>query len=301
MWPLSDLMQAFRMRAQYGSLVGMNARNVSLVRKYNRREDYRFADDKILCKSVMVAAGVAVPTTVAIGDGLRDIPRLIDLLRGRGSFVVKPASGSGGDGIVVVGEAGEGGWQTAKGRFVSEEAMARHLAEIVFGAFSKDLEDRILIEERVVPHALFAEFFAGGVSDIRIILLEGEPLMGMVRIPTLASGGRANLHQGGLGVAMDLQTGRTFRAVSKGVSIWRHPETGGALLGRQLPHWEETMSTARRAATSVPLGYVGVDLVVDAVKGPMVLELNARPGLEIQNINARGLGEALSERGKEAA
>lgn len=301
MWPLSDLAEAFRNRARYGTLVGMNARNVALVRSYNRREDYRYADDKILCKSVLQEAGVAVPVTVATGEGLRDIPRLLDLLRGRGQFVVKPASGSGGDGIVVVGEPGDGGWQTAKGLFLSEEAMSRHLAEIVFGAFSKDLEDRILVEERVVPHPLFAEFFAGGVSDIRIILLEGVPLMGMVRIPTRASGGRANLHQGGLGVAMDLETGRTFRAVSKGVSIWRHPETDGALLGRQLPHWEETMAVARRAAMSVPLGYVGVDLVVDATKGPMVLELNARPGLEIQNINAKGLGEALRKIGKEAA
>ena len=43
--------------------------------------------------------------------------------------------------------------------------------------------------------------------------------MGMVRIPTLASGGRANLHQGGIGVAMDLATGLTFRAVSRGESV----------------------------------------------------------------------------------
>ena len=301
MWLLSDLAEAFRNRSRYGTLVGMNARNVALVRGYNRREDYVFADDKILCKSLLERGGVAVPPTIATGEGLRDIPRLLALLRGRSNFVVKPASGSGGDGIVVVGEADEGGWQTAKGRFVDEAELGRHLAEIVFGAFSNDLEDRILIEERIVPHALFAEFFSGGVSDIRIILLEGVPLMGMVRIPTLASGGRANLHQGGIGVAMDLATGVTFRAVSRGESVLRHPETDGALIGRQLPHWEQTLEVARLAAASVPLGYVGVDIVVDAVRGPLVLELNARPGLEIQNINGRGLGAALAAAGKEVA
>ena len=125
--------------------------------------------------------------------------------------------------------------------------------------------------------------------------------MGMVRIPTLASGGRANLHQGGIGVAMNLATGVTFRAVSRGESVLRHPETGGALIGRQLPHWEQTLEVARLAAASVPLGYVGVDIVVDAVRGPLVLELNARPGLEIQNINGRGLGAALAAVGKEVA
>ena len=38
-----------------------------------------------------------------------------------------------------------------------------------------------------------------------------------------------------------------------------------------------------------PLGYLGVDLVVDAKLGPQVLEINVRPGLEIQNVNAMGL------------
>lgn len=162
MWLLTDLAEAFRNRSRYGTLVGMNARNVALVRGYNRREDYLFADDKILCKSMLEAGGVSVPPTITTGEGLRDIPRLLGLLRGRSNFVVKPASGSGGDGIVVVGEADEDGWQTAKGSFLGEAELGRHLAEIVFGAFSNDLEDRILIEERIVPHALFAEFFSGG-------------------------------------------------------------------------------------------------------------------------------------------
>ncbi|MDX5335526.1 MAG: alpha-L-glutamate ligase-like protein, partial [Marinobacter sp.] len=37
------------------------------------------------------------------------------------------------------------------------------------------------------------------------------------------------------------------------------------------------------------LGYMGVDLVVDAYKGPLLLELNARPGLAIQMANGEGL------------
>ena len=42
MWLLSDLAEAFRNRSRYGTLVGINARNVALVRGYNRREDYLF-------------------------------------------------------------------------------------------------------------------------------------------------------------------------------------------------------------------------------------------------------------------
>jgi hypothetical protein len=57
MWLLSDLAEAFRNRSRYGTLVGMNARNVMLVRGYNRREDYQFADDKILCKTLLEKGG----------------------------------------------------------------------------------------------------------------------------------------------------------------------------------------------------------------------------------------------------
>ncbi len=37
------------------------------------------------------------------------------------------------------------------------------------------------------------------------------------------------------------------------------------------------------------LVYQGVDIVLDKDKGPMILELNARPGLNIQLANQSGL------------
>lgn len=37
------------------------------------------------------------------------------------------------------------------------------------------------------------------------------------------------------------------------------------------------------------LGYIGVDIVLDRDLGPLVLELNARPGLSIQLANKIGL------------
>ena len=51
------------------------------------------------------------------------------------------------------------------------------------------------------------------------------------------------------------------------------------------------------------LGYIGVDFVLDRDHGPMILELNARPGLAIQMANGNGLlprlrkVEALAARG----
>ena len=41
------------------------------------------------------------------------------------------------------------------------------------------------------------------------------------------------------------------------------------------------------------LGYLGVDIVLDRYHGPLILELNARPGLAIQIANRVGLAQRL--------
>lgn len=280
------------------ALYGINRRNVELVYAYNRRGDYPIADDKLLCKQYMVAAGVPVPETVVVCNGLFAVASTLDALAEEDQFVVKPANGGGGEGIVVVGERlGPGRWRRAGGSELTARVLHRHLAAIVLGAYSGELEDRAFVERRIVPHALYVDLWADGLCDVRVITLRGEPVIAMVRVPTAQSGGRANLHQGGLGLGIDLATGTTVRVVHRGRTIAAHPETGRPLLGLELPAWRETLDVARRAAAAVPLGYLGCDVVVDRVRGPLLLEINARPGLEIQNVNGVALGGALAARG----
>ncbi|MCA9675641.1 MAG: hypothetical protein KC464_11440, partial [Myxococcales bacterium] len=244
-------------------LVGINRRNVELVYAQNPRKHYPIADDKLLCKVHLERAGVPVSRTIVTCDGLRDIPATLRALEDHAEFVVKPAHGSGGAGIVVVGERVTGGWRRAGGGKVTLRDLHRHLADIVFGAYSGDLTDRAFVEERIVPHQTFVELWADGLCDLRVITLRGTPVMAMVRVPTLQSGGRANLHQGGLGLAVDLATGHTVRAVHRGRSVTHHPESNAPLVGLALPAWDQVLEVARAAAGGVPLGYLGVDIVVD--------------------------------------
>jgi hypothetical protein len=44
---------------------------------------------------------------------------------------------------------------------------------------------------------------------------------------------------------------------------------------------------------TIGLAYLGVDIVLDAARGPVVLEANARPGLAIQTANTEGLLHSL--------
>lgn len=279
-------------------LVGINRRNVTLVYAHNPRQNYPQADDKLLCKELMAKHGVGLARTLAVCDGLSGIPAVLQQLDTLGDFVVKPATSSGGDGIIVVGERLRAGvWRAPGGdgkKLITRDDVRHRLAEIVFGAFSGDLEDRAFVEERVVPHPVFHSLWGEGLCDIRIITLETTPCFAMVRVPTRESAGRANLHQGGIGLALDIDSGVTTRAWYRGRSVLHHPEGGASLVGVQMPNWGIVLDTARRAARAISLGYLGVDVVVDARGAPLVLEVNARPGLEIQNVHGRGLGAALA-------
>lgn len=285
------------------ALVGINRRNVNFVYAHNPRSAYPEADDKLLCKELMAKQGVGLAKTLVVCDGLYAIPQTLEILRTLEHFVVKPANASGGAGIIVVGErCGDGVWKKAGGKgTVGIDEIRYRLGEIVFGAFSGDLDDRAFVEERIFPHQVFQDFWSGGLCDVRVITLDAMPFFAMVRVPTFESDGRANLHQGGIGLALDIETGLTTRAYYRGRSITHHPEGGGLLIGVQLPQWSGILETATLAARSVRLGYLGVDVVVDEKRGPMVLEVNARPGLEIQNVHARGLAEALEQARARAA
>jgi alpha-L-glutamate ligase-like protein len=111
----------------------------------------------------------------------------------------------------------------------------------------------------------------------------------MVRLPTRMSGGRANLHQGALGAGIDITNGITLSAVWRNDIVGEHPDTGNMIMGVKIPNWEALLRLAARCYELTGLGYQGVDIVLDKDKGPLILELNARPGLNIQIANRAGL------------
>ena len=62
-----------------------------------------------------------------------------------------------------------------------------------------------------------------------------------------------------------------------------------------MPWWDEILLLAARCYEVTQLGYLGADVVLDKDHGPMILELNARPGLAIQTANGQGLHTRLRE------
>jgi alpha-L-glutamate ligase-like protein len=181
------------------------------------------------------------------------------------------------------------------------EQLRQHVSDILSGMYSLGgRPDQAMVQYRVLLHPVFEPIAYKGIPDIRVVLYRNQPAMAMLRLPTKASNGRANLHQGGIGTGVDLDTGRTNHAVQNNRFVDRHPDTGASVVGLQVPYWPEVLRMSRRVAEAVGLGYIGVDIIVDATRGPMLLEANARPGLAIQIANARGLRPRLAEIDAEA-
>lgn len=273
-------------------VLGMNERNIGLIYPNNKRVNYKYADDKYLAKSIMENNDVKCPKTYGVVEKIGEIEEVWHMVSEWNALVVKPAKGAGGKGIMVLSKK-EGQWVSG-GKVVSQSKIFSHIANIIFGVFSFGDDDRALIEEYIRPHEFFGQIYEAGVPDFRIILLKGVPLMGMLRMPTAQSGGKANLHQGGLGIGIDMQTGKLKRAYDGKKHMDVHPDSGSIILGRPIPYWEELVALSIKTAKEFPLDYLGVDLVIDKAKGPMVMEVNVRPGLGIQLANQQGMNEVMS-------
>jgi alpha-L-glutamate ligase-like protein len=271
-------------------ILGMNRRNAACILDHNPRGKFPLVDDKLRLDALCRTIGVATPEIYGVLHSHSMLRRLPELLGERCDFVVKPNQGSAGRGILVlVGRKGED-YLRHNGEAVPLEDLRQHLSDVLSGLYSLGgRPDQALLQQRVRLHPIFEAVAYKGIPDVRVVLYRNEPAMAMLRLPTKESNGRANLHQGGIGTGIDLDSGLTHHAVQRNRFIDVHPDTGVPVVGLRVPHWREVLEMSRRVAEAVGLGYVGVDIVVDAERGPLLLEANARPGLAIQIANGRGL------------
>ncbi|HEY7308856.1 MAG TPA: alpha-L-glutamate ligase-like protein [Gemmataceae bacterium] len=283
------LFKAARQLRELG-ILGMNRRNAACILDHNPRSRFPLVDDKLRMARLCQDIGVPTPELYAEISSYSMLRRLPDLLGDRADFVIKPNRGSAGRGVlVVIGRDGRD-YRRHNGERLRLDALRQHLSDILSGMYSLGGQpDTAIVQQRIHLHPAFESITYKGIPDVRVILYRNEPAMAMLRLPTRASNGRANLHQGGIGTGVDLETGITHHAVQRNRFVERHPDTGRPVVGMRVPYWDEVLDMSRRVARAVGLGYIGVDIVVDEDAGPMLLEANARPGLAIQIANGRGL------------
>ncbi len=284
-------------RLRRAGVLGLNERNGAYILPMNPRRLYPLVDDKLATKRLAAQASITTPELYGVITSYHDVRKLDRIVARHRDFAVKPAHGSGGDGILVVAgrSARQAGlYRLVDGTIINGEEVAHHLSNIISGQYNLGgARDTALIEYCVKFDTTFSEHSYRGVPDIRVIVFRGFPVMAMVRLPTRRSHGKANLHQGAVGAGIDLATGCTTYGVLGHSLIVEHPDTGALIAGLQIPHWETLLHITASCYELTGLGYIGVDMVLDRDFGPMLLELNARPGLNVQIANRAGLQPRL--------
>jgi len=275
------------------SILGLNARS-RLYLSHNSVKSRKIADSKLMTKRVLKKAGIPIPQIYAKFKNPEDVSSF-DWSKLPGAFALKPSRGLGGEGIIVVKKKlVDGSWFTTQRTRVSVDDLKLQVFDILEGAYSLgNFPDVAYIEEFIGRHKSFKKYAYRGTPDIRVIVFNKVPVMAMLRLPTKESGGRANIHQGAIAVGIDIASGITTHAVWHGQEIHYKPDTNRKLHGIKIPTWTKVLETAVSCQIATGLEYVGVDIVLHPEKGPMILEINARPGLQIQLANKAGLKKRL--------
>lgn len=271
-------------------ILGINARNLNVIFPNNSRSQFPMVDNKARTKMLCRDHGIPVPELYGVVERYGDIRNFTRSLIPAPSFVIKPAGGAGGRGVLIIEDRIGDEFRTSDGRRLDIREICYHLSTILSGLYSLGGNpDIAIIEEKISLHPAFERISEAGIPDIRVIVCRQKPLMAMLRLPTRTSRGRANLHQGAVAVGIDLETGHTVGGAQCNRRVECHPDTGRSLAGVAIPCWQEVLDISIETSRACGIGYLGVDIVMDARHGPLLLEANARPGLAIQIANNQGL------------
>lgn len=277
-------------------ILGMNARNLLYIRPFNQKNAIDLANNKLRSKEALSEAGIPVPKVHGIVRNRKELEvfRWAELPKG---FVIKPNHGMGGEGIkVIYGQGKDSSWISTKGEKIAVTDLSEHILNIFEGFYSMSgSPDIAFFEERIKLSKIFKPYAYKGIPDVRVIVFNGVPVMAMLRLPTRESEGKANLHLGGIGVGIDIATGTTTHAIIYDQPIEKTLDTKQTLCGIKIPNWKEILEISIKCQKVSKLGYVGVDIAIDKDRGPVVLEINAHPGLSIQNANLASLGCRLQK------
>lgn len=273
-------------------ILGLNARNLLYLKPYNPRKAVAFADNKLKTKAFLSARGV--PSAKLYGKiENREQLRAFDFASLPDECVLKPNYGFGGEGILIL-KGRKNGMFLEQGKYpLSDQYLREHIEDILDGKFSvNNKQDTAFFEKILTAHEGFSPFRPAGLPDIRIVVFNLVPVMAMLRVPTVQSGGKANVHMGGLGIGIDIAKGVTTHAFQYSHLLQELPH-GGKPSGIEIPFWEDLLLIASRIQYITNIGYLAVDLTIDADQGPVLLEVNARAGLMVQVANLAPLRARL--------
>ncbi len=283
-------------------ILGNNARISDFILPNNKRSAYPFVDNKILTHQLAIKNNIACPELYFTLASFGEMKRVHALFANYESAVIKPARGSQGNGILVLNQIlwnenpDQTTFLTSRKNINTYASIEYHISSILSGLYSLNGDmDQVLVQEKIDSIPELKQISYQGLPDIRIILFYGVPIMAMTRLPTQQSQGRGNLHQGAVGLGLKISNAQVTGAIQNNRPITKHPDFDHSIFDLKVPNWLEVLTLAAKCSDLVNIKYLGVDIVLDPKKGPLLLEMNARPGLSIQLANRSGLVPRLNE------
>jgi len=267
--------------------LGINERNLFYINKYNSKSSINIANNKLITKSLLLENKIPTPRLILSIGSYKSLQKL-DFNKLPPSFVVKPCRGIEGGGIEIFYNRDKNGkFIKASGQKFSYDDLFQHCKKILDGDYSMNNKpDKIIFEERIKLTKEFKDYSYKGTPDIRIIVFNKIPIMSYIRIPTKESDGKANLALGAIGCGIDIARGiTTTGVVGKSTVITKFPNTNIPVSGIKIPFWNTILRRSIESSMLSGLGFCAVDFLIDKEFGPMIVELNARPGLSIQIAN----------------
>lgn len=272
-------------------ILGLNGRSLLYVKKYNKAKDLHFADSKLKAKRFLEARGIRAAKLVRVFKHHNEVT-LESIKSLPSNIVIKPNDSSGGSGILVLKTKQPYGWIRSSGAKITHEEVYRHCNNIIAGAYhGLGMNDIVLIEKRIITHPKLKPISYKGLPDIRVVVFNMVPVLAMLRLPTPESGGTANLHAGGIAAGIDISKGE-ITYLSRYHKLINELPGYGEIRGLKIPFWDQILRMSSKIQQVTKLGYVGVDIALDK-HGPVLLEVNARAGLEIQVANLVPLRKRL--------
>jgi alpha-L-glutamate ligase-like protein len=271
--------------------LGMNLRNY-LILANNPFESMLLAKDKVATKELLSGNGIATAKTITLIDTVWNLKLLEKLPK---EFVIKPSSGSGGAGIMVLKKEKDF-FVDPSGQEYSLAEVRKHVRKILDGEFSGSAyDDTAIIEERLTPSKKIVFERAAGLPDIRVFCINFKPVMAMMRYSTKETKGRANLSAGAIGLAIDIKTGKISHVHAKKEIVKITTHDLGIPDDFVFPKWKEILDISVKSSKVSGLVVSGIDVILDANDQVLVLEINGRPGIEIQNVNEESLLSAMKK------
>ena len=244
-----------------------------LVRFVQPQEYQVVFEDKEVCQKLCEGHGITVPPAVGVLDPQRPTsPQITELVaRSSGTdFFAKPVRGSAGKDVLLIRKTDSG--------FVVHDQK---------GPLANDndltLKERYLVQEKIQQHEALAEINGRSVNTVRVLTLytasgNSIPFAALVRFG-VGTSHIDNWSAGGIGIGIDLSSGRlgSHGLDRKGCRHLKHPDSGVAFSGFQLPLWDEVMAFSAHVQDCFPFyRLLGLDVAISNDK-PVLIEINAFP------------------------